>query len=170
MWLHARDVATGLDHNIVTTAVDGHVIRLTGTGSRRGRNGCGLRIRSNFGTGWRLEGVRIVPVLQEFKAYLREQRIGENIVDLIAGDADSVLDSQPPEFVRQLVQLCTNQVRGAAGYRFSGVTKHPRLQFAVDGCRRSPILAPENAGSLLGDVLVALAGQHVQDGLRTDDL
>ncbi len=82
---------------------------------------------------------------------------------------DAFFGSLLLEIARQRRHLGIDEVGRARRDRLLAL-EHACLQVLVDGNRCRAVLAPEDRLGFLGDVLVALAEQHVEHGLRADDL
>src|SRR3990167_3961579 len=71
--------------------------------------------------------------------------------------------------VSLVIDLYRSQIGRTAGNGFSAI-QYARLQLFIERCRRCAIFTLQDAGSFLGDRLVALTGQHVDHRLGANDL
>ena len=100
---------------------------------------------------------------------MREQRHGEHVVDGVFGKRDALLLCLASDVGFQLRQLRLQQVRRAAGDGLCAL-EHPRLQGGVHRRRSVAVFTFQNAGGLLRDGFVALAGEDVEHRLGADNL
>ena len=102
-----------------------------------------------------------VAAVDELGCDLREQRKGEHVL-LALGEVLVLL--------AVLGKLGLQKVGGAAGDDVLGLDARLGADLFVDGSGQLAVFAAQHGLGLLGDHLVALAGDDVQHGLRADDL
>src|SRR5690606_5938773 len=98
--------------------------------------------------------------LEELAADVGEHRVGQHVLFALGQFAD---------FLAQPGQLGRDQV-GGAHFDDLLATNGLTLQLGVDGALRLAVAALQVELHLVGDALVALAGEHVEYGLGADDL
>ena len=108
-------------------------------------------------------------MLKKAQAHLREQRVGEHVVNGIVGQGDLPLPGRLLQLRGQGLHLRRQAVGRALRQRL-GAVENASLQGGVHRCRGGAVLALEHPRRLLGDGLVALSRQHVEHGLGADDL
>ena len=102
-----------------------------------------------------------LPVLKELEGDLVEQCVGQNVLLLL---------HQPLRHLgAERFHLRLEIVGGTIGDRLGG-SADLLHELGLDGHRRLAVLAQHDVLELLGNGLVALAGQHIENSLRADNL
>src|SRR5690554_1602679 len=155
------DLTTFVNRNHVLLAVHFHGVGLRASGLLGGGNVVGTR--------YRLKRIRVTTVFQELQANLREQGVGQNVINFLLGQLDALLFGDVLQLSGQLVHFRFKHIRRAAGHHFLAI-QNTILQFFVHGCRRCAVLTLQDRSRFLGNGLVTLAGQNIQYRLGTDNL
>src|SRR5690554_5654549 len=155
------DLATFVNRNHVLLAVYFYGVGLGASSLLGGGNVVGTR--------YRLERIRVATVFQELQANLREQGVGQNVVNFLFCQLDTLLFGDVLQLGGQLVHFRFKRIRRAAGHHFLAI-QNTLLQLFVHGGRRCAVLTLQDRSRFLGDGFVTLAGQNIQYRLGTNDL